>query len=82
VASYKRLNSNVPAELYKEVKEILADRQQTVTDFVIKAMHQLVREHKNKQLIDHYNALADAPCTTEAEAWEEACFSDLLPPEN
>jgi len=80
--TYKRLNSNVPTDLYEEVKEILAEKRQTITDFVIEAMHRLVREHRRRQLLAYYDALADAPCTAEADIWEEACSSDLLPQES
>ncbi|MGQ9630994.1 MAG: hypothetical protein ACUVXI_11905 [bacterium] len=80
--SYKRLNSNVPADLYKEIRGILSEKGQTVTDFVIEAMHRLVREHRQGQLLAYYDALADAPCTTEADIWEEVCGSDLLSKED
>jgi iron uptake system EfeUOB component EfeO/EfeM len=74
----KRLNANVPCELYSQVKSILKDENKTITDFIIEGMNKLMQEYRLKHMIDLYDRLADAPCTEEAMKWEDECITDGL----
>jgi hypothetical protein len=74
----KRLNANIPVELYSEAKSIFEEQGKTITDFIIETMRKTVQEYKMIKMIEVYNKLADSPSTEEAMTWEETCISDGL----
>lgn len=74
----KRLNANIPVELYSEVKLVLKDQGKTITELIIEAMKKAVYEYKMVKMVDLYNQVAASSSTEEAMKWEELCVSDGL----
>jgi len=76
--TFKRLNANIPVNLYIEAKTILNNQGKSLTGYVVEALEKTVKEHKMSEMIELYNKLADTPCTEEAIIWEESCSLDGL----